>query len=231
MKHLSMIVLLFTITIASCNKNPIDNLKNTEAKNTINILNQKNIENLEEPNNSKSRIFDLSTTSASTSKPIILQNDSSLFSSYDKYTITENGIGEISLGQKFKPSNFFVEVQGQLEGAENCFFANSGKYTDYQNILSFQVIDNIITGINIFNDDNFQTYTGVKVGDTTATIFEKHGREPDEIIVNPYTEQPVFVYWTDSANDIGVRYDIEEGKVFIMSLNYEPYIRYFEGCG
>lgn len=73
MKHLSMIVLLFTITIASCNKNPIDNLKNTEAKNTINILNQKNIENLEEPNNSKSRIFDLSTTSASTSKPIILQ--------------------------------------------------------------------------------------------------------------------------------------------------------------
>lgn len=122
-------------------------------------------------------------------------------------------------------------MQGQLEGAENCFFANSGKYTDYQNILSFQIIDNIITGINIFNDDNFQTYTGVKVGDTAATIFEKHGREPDEIIVNPYTEQPVFVYWTDSANDIGVRYDIEEGKVFIMSLNYEPYIRYFEGCG
>lgn len=89
MKHLSMIVLLFTVTIASCNKNSIDNLKNTEAKTTINILNQKNIENLEEPNNSKSRIFDLSTTSASTSKPIILQNDSSLFSSYDKYTIVE----------------------------------------------------------------------------------------------------------------------------------------------
>ena len=153
----------------------------------------------------------------------------------NKQVISKNGIGNISLGQKFKPNEFDEELS-YLEGADNCFFTTSKQYTDYKYTLSFQVIDNIITGINVSGNDisngnNFTSYTGVKIGDTVETVLKLHNKQPDEVLDSPHTDDPIFIYWTDNSQKIGVRYDTVNGRVSSMSLNFEPYIRYFEGCG
>lgn len=72
---------------------------------------------------------------------------------------------------------------------------------------------------------------GVKIGDTVETVMKLHNKQPDETLDSPHTDDPIFIYWTDSSKKIGMRYDTVNGEVSSMSLNYNPYIRYFEGCG
>lgn len=152
-----------------------------------------------------------------------------------KYVLNKDGIGNISLGQKFKP-NEFIEFESQLEGIDNCFLANSNLYPDHQYSLSFQFFDDMLTGIGVSksgttNFDSFTSYTGVKIGDTVETVMNLHNKQPDETLDSPHTDDPIFIYWTDSSKKIGIRYDISTGKVLSMSLNFNPHIRYFEGCG
>lgn len=189
------------------------------------------LKDLEENSHSKSPPKELTSSKIKdTSEGIQLVN-----SNQTKQVISKNGIGNIFLGEKFKPNEFDEELS-YLEGIDNCFFTTSKQYTDHKYTLSFQVIENIITGINVSGNDiangnSFKSYTGVKIGDTVETVMKLHNKQPDEILKSPYTDDPIFIYWTDSSKKTGIRYDISTGKVLSMSLNYNPHIRYFEGCG
>ena len=152
-----------------------------------------------------------------------------------KHVLNKDGISNISLGQKFKP-NEFIKFESQLEGVDNCFLANSNLYPDHQYSLSFQFFDDMLTGVGVSksgttNFDSFTSYTGVKIGDTVETVMKLHNKQPDETLDSPHTDDPIFIYWTDNSKETGIRYDAVDGKVSSMSLNFEPYIRYFEGCG
>ncbi|WP_299185083.1 hypothetical protein [uncultured Psychrobacter sp.] len=152
-----------------------------------------------------------------------------------KYVLNKDGISNISLGQKFEPNAFDDELS-YLEGVDNCFFTTSKQYNDYKHTLSFQVVNDFITGINIGGNDIsngniFKSYTGVKIGDSIETVLKLHDKQPDEILDSPHTDDPIFIYWTDNSKKTGIRYDMSTGKVLSMSLNFEPHIRYFEGCG
>ncbi|MFT5428588.1 MAG: hypothetical protein ACI8R1_001546 [Psychrobacter glaciei] len=189
------------------------------------------LKDLEEKSHSNSPLKESTSSKIKdTSKDIQLVN-----SNQDKKVISKNGIGNVSLGQKFKPNEFDEELS-YLEGIDNCFFTTSKQYTDYKHTLSFQVINNIITGINvngndIANGNSFKSYTGIKIGDTVETVLKLHDKQPDEILDSPYTDDPIFIYWTNDSKKTGIRYDISSNKVLSMSLNYNPHIRYFEGCG
>ncbi|WP_201590374.1 SH3 domain-containing protein [Psychrobacter fozii] len=152
-----------------------------------------------------------------------------------KYVLNKDGISNISLGQKFK-ANEFIKFESQLEGVDNCFLANSNLYPDHQYSLSFQFFDDMLTGVGVSksgttNFDSFTSYTGVKIGDTVETVMKLHNKQPDETFDSPHTDDPIFIYWTDNSKKTGIRYNISTGKVLSMSLNFEPHIRYFEGCG
>ena len=99
-----------------------------------------------------------------------------------------------------------------------------------RNLVDFELGINV-SGNDIANGNSFKSYTGVKIGDTVETVMKLHNKQPDEILKSPYTDDPIFIYWTDSSKKTGIRYDISTGKVLSMSLNYNPHIRYFEGCG
>lgn len=189
------------------------------------------LKDLEENNHANSSLEEFTSSKIKdTSKEIQLVN-----SNQDKQVISRNGIGNISLGQKFKP-NEFTEFESQLEGVDNCFLANSNLYPDHQYSLSFQFFDDLLTGVGISksgttNFDSFKSYTGVKIGDTIETVMKLHNKQPDETLDSPHTDDPIFIYWTDSSKKTGIRYDTVNGEVSSMSLNYNPHIRYFEGCG
>lgn len=93
----------------------------------------------------------------------------------------------------------------------------------------------MLTGVGVSksgttNFDSFTSYTGVKIGDTVETVMKLHNKQPDETFDSPHTDDPIFIYWTDNSKKTGIRYNISTGKVLSMSLNFEPHIRYFEGC-
>lgn len=162
------------------------------------------------------------------------QPDNSI-SSDKKYVISKNIIGNTSLGENFT-SNRFDKLSSQLEGIDNCFLTTSNEYPKYQHSLYFQFFDNVLTGISISSlgspdEIPFRSYTGVKIGDTVETVLKLHDKQPDEILDSPHTDDPIFIYWTDSSKKTGMRYDTADGEVSSMSLNYNPHIRYFEGCG
>ena len=94
----------------------------------------------------------------------------------------------------------------------------------------------MLTGVSISSlgspdEIPFRSYTGVKIGDTIKTVMKLHNKQPDETLNSPHTDDPIFIYWTDSSKKTGMRYDTVNGEVSSMSLNYNPHIRYFEGCG
>lgn len=101
--------------------------------------------------------------------------------------------------------------------------------------MYFQFVDNIFVGASISSmGDNkipFESYNGIKIGDTTETVMKLHDKPPDEIFNNIHSDEPIFIYWTDSSEKIGLRYDILSEKVVSIGIHYSPYIRYFEGCG
>lgn len=167
-------------------------------------------------------------------RPEEIRLDNTISSNQGKYIITKNGIGNIPLGQNYDP-NGFEKLESQLEGVDNCFLATSKKYPKYQHSLYFQFVDNIFVGASISSmRDNkipFESYNGIKIGDTTETVLKLHGKQPDEIFNNIHSDEPIFIYWTDISEKIGLRYDILSEKVVSMGLHYSPYIRYFEGCG
>ncbi len=189
------------------------------------------LKDLEENNHSNSLPKELTSSKIKdTSEGIQLVK-----SDQKKYVLNKDGISNISLGQKFKP-NEFIKFESQLEGVDNCFLANSNLYPDHQYSLSFQFFDDMLTGVGVSksgttNFDSFTSYTGVKIGDTVETVMKLHNKQPDETLDSPHTDDPIFIYWTDNSKETGIRYDTVDGKVSTMSLNFEPYIRYFEGCG
>lgn len=164
-----------------------------------------------------------------------IQSDNSVSSDQSKYIINKDGVGNIVLGQAFN-SNKFEELETQLEGVDNCSLTTSNEYPEFQHSLYFQFFDNVLTGVSIssLGDSDeipFRSYTGVKIGDTVETVLKLHNKQPDEILDSPHTDDPIFIYWTDSSKKTGIRYNISSNKVLSMSLNYNPHIRYFEGCG
>lgn len=167
-------------------------------------------------------------------RPEEIRADNPISSNRGKYIITKNGIGNIPLGQNFDP-NGFEKLESQLEGVDNCFLTTSKKYPKYQHSLYFQFVDNIFVGASISSmGDNkipFESYNGIKIGDTTETVLKLHDKPPDEIFNNIHSDEPIFIYWTDSSEKIGLRYDILSEKVVSIGIHYSPYIRYFEGCG
>ena len=190
------------------------------------------------------RLKDLEEKSHSNSSPKELTsskiNDASkgiqlVKSDQKKYVLNKEGIGNISLGQAFN-SNKFEKLEPQLEGVDNCSLTASYEYPRYQHSLYFQFFDKFLTGVSISSIGNpdeipFTSYAGVKIGDTVETVMKLHNKQPDEVLDSPHTDDPIFIYWTDNSQKIGVRYDTVNGRVSSMSLNFEPYIRYFEGCG
>lgn len=168
-------------------------------------------------------------------KPEEIRSDNPISSNQRKYVITKNGIENILLGQNYDP-NGFEKLESQLEGFNNCFLATSKKHPEYKHSLYFQFFDNVLTGVSISSlgspdEISFRSYTGVKIGDTIETILKSHDKQPDEILKNIHSDYPIFIYWTDSSEKIGIRYDTVDGKVSSISLNYNWHIRYFEGCG
>jgi len=167
-------------------------------------------------------------------RPEEIRSDNPISSNQGKFVITKNGIGSISLGQNYD-SKGFEKLESQLEGVDNCFLATSKKYPKYQHSLYFQFVDNIFVGASISsiggNKTSFESYNGIKIGDTTETVLKLYGKQPDEIFNNIHSDEPIFIYWTDSSEKIGMRYDILSEKVVSMGINYSPHIRYFEGCG
>lgn len=168
-------------------------------------------------------------------RPEEIRSDNPISSNQRKYVITKNGIGNIPLGQNYNP-NGFEKLESQLESFDNCFLATSKKYPEYKHSLYFQFFDNVLTGVSISSlgspdEISFRSYTGVKIGDTIETILKSHDKQPDEILENIHSDYPIFIYWTDSSEKIGIRYDTVDGKVSSISLNYNWHIRYFEGCG
>ncbi|WP_227678397.1 hypothetical protein [Psychrobacter vallis] len=164
-----------------------------------------------------------------------IQPNQSIISDQKRYIINKEGVGKIVLGEKFT-LNRFDKLSSQLEGIDNCFLTTSNEYPKYQHSLYFQFFDNVLTGVSISSFGNpdeisFRSYTGVKIGDTVETVLKLHDKQPDEILDSPHTDDPIFIYWTDSSKKTGMRYDTADGEVSSMSLNYNPHIRYFEGCG
>mgnify|MGYP003614229744 CR=1 FL=1 len=164
-----------------------------------------------------------------------IQSDNSISSDQSKYIINKDGVGNIVLGQAFN-SNKFEELEAQLEGVDNCSLTTSNEYPKYQHSLYFQFFDNVLTGVSISSlgspdEIPFRSYTGVKIGDTIKTVMKLHNKQPDETLNSPHTDDPIFIYWTDSSKKTGMRYNTVNGEVSSMSLNYNPHIRYFEGCG
>ena len=164
-----------------------------------------------------------------------IQSGNSIDSDQKKYVIDQKGVGEIFLGQAFN-SNKFEELEAQLEGVDNCSLTTSNEYPKYQHSLYFQFFDNVLTGVSISSlgspdEIPFRSYTGVKIGDTIKTVMKLHNKQPDETLNSPHTDDPIFIYWTDSSKKTGMRYDTVNGEVSSMSLKYNPHIRYFEGCG
>lgn len=164
-----------------------------------------------------------------------IQPNQSIISEQKKYIINKKGVGEIVLGEKFA-LNRFDKLSSQLEDIDDCYLTTSNEYPEYKHSLYFQFFDNVLTGVSISSlgspdEISFRSYTGVKIGDTVETVLKLHDKQPDEILEDIHSDYPIFIYWTDSSEKIGIRYDTVDGEVSSISLNYNPHIRYFEGCG
>lgn len=162
-----------------------------------------------------------------------VQKYSAISLSPQDYIITNKGIGDIALGDYFDIEKF-NEAQPQAENVDNCIITSSKNYPKEPYSLSFQFVDNLLVSIHLSNYYDpaipFKSYTGVKVGDTIDTVYKLHKKQPDEMFNNIYTDEPILVYWTDSSKKVGMRYDMHEGKVLSMSLNYNQHIQSIEGC-
>lgn len=142
------------------------------------------------------------------------------------YTLTENGFNDIYINQPYDSSLFEKDSNSSNPEILGCFYAKIEKYP--YNLLELFFLNNSLATIGT-QKSNFETYMGVKVGDTQQIVYDKHINQTPEIRKNDYTEGLTIIYWNDDGN-IGTRYDIENDKVVKISIGDEQALNLMEGC-
>ncbi len=86
---------------------------------------------------------------------------------------------------------------------------------------------------NLIPRDNalVKTNESIKIGDSEDKVLKSYN--PNKLIkkISNYTEQPIYIYWyDDSAEKIGIRYDIDERKIYQIVLGNKESLELMEGC-
>lgn len=155
------------------------------------------------------------------------------------FQFTKTGIANIAINQVYNPDDFINLVKSEDEDPEvpNCFFV----YKTLPNNIEFFSMGEKIDAIYLRQyreeiDDPrdtaiIATNESVKIGDNEEKVLKSY--DPDKIIkkISDYTEQPIYIYWyDDSVEKTGIRYDIEDGKVYKIILGNKESLELMEGC-
>lgn len=155
------------------------------------------------------------------------------------FQFTKTGIANIAINQVYNPDDFINLVKSEDEDPEvpNCFFA----YKTLPNNIEFFSMGEKIDAIYLRQyreeiDDPrdtaiVATNESIKIGDNEEKVLKSY--DPDKIIkkISDYTEQPIYIYWyDDSVEKTGIRYDIEDGKVYQIILGNKESLELMEGC-
>lgn len=122
------------------------------------------------------------------------------------------------------------------------WFDNSSYNKNLPNNIEFFVMADTIMAIylsdyntvgNLIPRDNalVKTNESIKIGDSENKVLKSYN--PNKLIkkISNYTEQPIYIYWyDDSAEKIGIRYDIDERKIYQIVLGNKESLELMEGC-
>lgn len=97
--------------------------------------------------------------------------------------------------------------------------------------ISYQIESSKVAVIST-SESGFESYSGVKIGNSLEEVYSKHENEYPEIIDNPYGEPNkniVVTYWYSPEKDKGIRYDVDDNVVTGMSIGNSSLV-FLEGC-
>ena len=135
---------------------------------------------------------------------------------------SENGFEDFKIGDN---SQNLTEVDGSRVG--DCFIAKDNKNED----IEFQIMNNRISIISSIGSNRI-SYNGIKVGAPEAEIYKKYTAENLDKRVNPYGDPKKdysLIHWNDSAKELGIRYDVENGVVVGIRVGNSN-LTLMEGC-
>lgn len=152
--------------------------------------------------------------------------------------LTKTGITDIKIGQTYDP-NHFIQVGDENPEVPGCFFSynknlpnNIEFFVMADTIMAIYLSDYNIVGSLIPRDNALvKTNESIKIGDSENKVLKSYN--PNKLIkkISNYTEQPIYIYWyDDSAEKIGIRYDIDEGKIYQIVLGNKESLELMEGC-
>ncbi|UYZ68214.1 hypothetical protein LP090_01820 [Moraxella bovis] len=179
-----------------------------------------------------------SSNTVSEKKLNLDEEQANIFNNHANLKLSKTGIADIKLGQAYD-SNYFVQAEDENPEVPGCFFAHN---KNLPNNIEFFVMADTIMAIYLSNYDIVgtliprdnalvRTNESIKIGDNEEKVLKSY--DPDKIIkkISDYTEQPIYIYWyDDSVEKTGIRYDIEDGKVYQIILGNKESLELMEGC-